>query len=73
MPALVGPIKITAVSSAAQVNFGDALNIAPKSTSKSYVGSGSFGTGDLHCTIDLLSNTNTLDPDLIDGAIAQNN
>lgn len=73
MPSIVGPIKINSIGSGAQVNFGDALNIAPKNISKSYGGAGAFPTGDLQFHYNLISNTNTLDPDVADSSIAGNN
>ena len=74
MPSIIcGPIKINSVGSAAQVNFGDALNISPKSNSKSYAGSGAFPTGDLQYHVDFVSNTNTFDADANDEIIAANN
>ena len=44
MPSIIGSVKIANVTDGA-VNFGDALNIAPKSVAKSSGGSGSFITG----------------------------
>lgn len=73
MPSIVGPVKITSVGSGGQVNFGDILNVSPKSNSKTYAGSGSFGTGDVHFYNDWVSSTNTLDSDVTDETIAANN
>jgi spore germination protein PF len=73
MPSIVGPVKITNVTSAGQVNFGDALNISPKNNSKSYGGSGTFATGDFHFHNEWISNTNTLDSDGVDETLAANN
>lgn len=69
MPAFVGNIKIVSVSSSAVVQFGDALIIAPKSTSKTFAGAGSFLTGDFPVTNNGVSLTNTLDPDVVDSTI----
>lgn len=44
MSVIIGPVKIDSISSAGQVNFGDALNISPKAITKSYGGAGSFST-----------------------------
>ncbi|WP_135554191.1 spore germination protein [Paenibacillus cymbidii] len=68
MPSIVGNIKIVSVSSSSVVILGDCLIINPISTSKSYAGSGSFNTGDLPNTNNLISSTNTNDPDQIDSA-----
>ncbi len=73
MPSIVGPVKINSISNAAQVNFGDSLNVAPKNNSKTYGGAGAFSTGDLQFHYDLISNTNTLDPDVNDETMAGNN
>lgn len=73
MPSLVGPVKINSISSAAQVNFGDSLNVAPKNNSKSYGGGGAFSTGDLQYHFQGVSNTNTLDSDVNDEQMAGNN
>lgn len=67
MPSLIGgPIKFVSVSGGATVNFGDTGFIAPKTASKSYSGSGGGITGDFGASITGVSNTNTIDPDLID-------
>ncbi|HEU4964364.1 MAG TPA: spore germination protein [Bacilli bacterium] len=66
MPSLIGgPIKIVSVAGGT-VNFGDTGVIAPKSASKSYSGAGGGLTGDFSVSINGISNTNTLDPDVID-------
>lgn len=64
MPAIVGGVKVLSVGSAGIVNFGDSLYISPKSTSKTYAGSGSFNTGDLPVTNTGLSATITGDNDV---------
>lgn len=67
MPSIVlSPIKITRVSENSTVNFGDVLQIAPKSTSKTYSGAGGANTGDFMQTNTLLSLTSTFDPDVAD-------
>ncbi|MDP5272504.1 spore germination protein [Chengkuizengella axinellae] len=66
MPAIVGTIKIISVGSGAIVQFGDSIQVSPVSSSKTYAGSGSFNTGDLPVTNNLLSATNTFDPDVKD-------
>jgi spore germination protein PF len=65
MPSIVGPIKINSVSGGV-INFGDSLNIAPKSTAKSNSGSGGGNTGDFQITNNGFSITNTVDPDVAD-------
>ncbi|GBF10174.1 spore germination protein [Tepidibacillus infernus] len=66
MPSIVGGVKINSVGTGGIVNIGDALYLSPKVTSKSYAGSGSFNTGDFLNTNNGLSNTNTLDNDLLE-------
>ncbi|AKM17969.1 spore germination protein [Geobacillus sp. FSL K6-0789] len=74
MPSFIsGPIKITHVSGDGTVNFGDVLQIAPKSTSKSHTGSGGSNNGDFLQTNTFVSFTNTGDPDMIDANNAANN
>jgi len=73
MPSIVGPVKINSVGSGAQINFGDTLNVSPKSNSKTYTGSGSVSTGDVQFHYEMISNTNTLDSDATDEIIAANN
>lgn len=64
MPAIVGPIKLN--NSGGIVQFGDALNVSPKSASKSVSGSGGGITGDFVLTNNLLNLNQVLDPDLLD-------
>jgi len=66
MPSIVGAVKILNVATSAVVQFGDALQIRPASTSKTYAGAGSFLTGDVPMTNNAISSTNTLDPDVQD-------
>ncbi|GMB08849.1 spore germination protein PF [Thermolongibacillus altinsuensis] len=73
MPAIVGPIKITTVSSGAVVQVGDSLYISPKTTAKTYSGAGAFNTGDFLQTNNGISLTNTLDSDVFDSNVKQNN
>ncbi|UTR10079.1 spore germination protein [Evansella sp. LMS18] len=46
MPAIVGAIKVNAISSSGVFNVGDVFRIAPVSTAKTFSGAGSFNTGD---------------------------
>ncbi|WP_339061122.1 spore germination protein [Tepidibacillus marianensis] len=66
MPSIVGGVKINSIGSGGILNIGDALYISPKSTSKTYAGSGSFNTGDFLNTNNGLSSTNTNDSDLLE-------
>lgn len=66
MPSIVGAVKILSVQNSSIVQFGDALQIQPTSTSKTYAGAGSFLTGDLSRTNNAVSATNTNDPDVQD-------
>ncbi|MBA2872053.1 spore germination protein PF [Anoxybacillus calidus] len=74
MPSFIGgPIKITNVSGDGTVNFGDALQIAPKGTLKSNSGAGATNTGDFLQTNTFVSFTNTIDPDISDSSNKANN
>ncbi|WP_314584124.1 spore germination protein [Paenibacillus terrigena] len=66
MPSIVGNIKISSVGSSGIVHIGDAIQLSPESTNKSYGGSGSFNTGDFMTNNNVVSSTNTLDSDLND-------
>lgn len=74
MPSIIcGPIKINSISNAAQLNFGDALNISPKNNSKTNGGAGAFPTGDLQNHYEFMSSTNVFDPDGTDETMVANN
>ncbi|MNF05934.1 putative spore germination protein GerPF [compost metagenome] len=68
MPAVVGFVKIISVGSSSIVQFGDALQVSPSSTSKTYAGSGSFLTGSLTNSNNAVSATNSIDPDVQDSS-----
>ncbi|ETI68675.1 spore germination protein [Neobacillus vireti] len=72
MPAIIGPVQIINVGGGI-IQFGDTLYISPKSSTKTFAGSGGFNTGGLIITNNGLSGTNTLDTNLIDQPIAGNN
>lgn len=69
MPSVVGFVKIISVGSSAIVHFGDAVQLSPSSTSKTFAGSGSFLTGSLTNSNNAVNATNTLDPDLQDSSV----
>ncbi|TCP31574.1 spore germination protein PF [Scopulibacillus darangshiensis] len=71
MPSIVGAVKINTV--AGTLTFGDTLNVAPKSVSKTFSGAGGFSTGDFHIENNLFSVTNTYDADINDANNAFNN
>ncbi|BBH19592.1 hypothetical protein Back11_09370 [Paenibacillus baekrokdamisoli] len=68
MPSIVGFVKIISVGSASIVQFGDAVQLTPSSSSKTYAGSGSFLTGGLTNANNAVSSTNTNDPDVVDSS-----
>ncbi len=70
MPSIVGNIKINSVGSSGIVNIGDSFYVSPKSTSKTFAGSGSFNTGDFLNTNSAVNNTNTADTSLAESNIA---
>ncbi len=73
MPAIVGVIKISRVSSGSIVHIGDSIQLAPRSTAKTFAGAGSFNTGDFLRTYNYVSTTNTIDKEVADSNIALNN
>ena len=72
MPAIVGPVQVTS-NSGGIVQFGDALAISPKSSSKTVTGSGSSSTGLFIFNANGLSGSNILDLAGVDQPIAGNN
>jgi len=72
MPAILGPVQIVNVGGGI-VQFGDTVYISPKSSSKTFAGSGGFNTGGIIVANNGLSGTNVLDTNLIDQPIAGNN
>lgn len=65
MPAFIGPIQIINIDGG-NVQFGDALNVAPKSNSKTTLGSGGANTGGFILENNGVSATNHFDTDLFD-------
>jgi spore germination protein PF len=72
LPAIIGPVHIVNVSGGT-VEFGDALNISPKSNSKTASGAGAGNTGALVVTNSGFSATNHFDTNLIDQPNVGNN
>ncbi|MFO1445496.1 spore germination protein [Bacillus sp. Bva_UNVM-123] len=72
MPAIVGPVQIITVGGGV-VQFGDALYISPKSSSKTNSGQGALNTGGLIITLNGLSASNVIDTNLLDQPIIGNN
>lgn len=73
MPAIVGNITILSVGPSSIVHIGDAIQLSPQSTSKTFAGAGSFNTGDSVTTYNAVSSTNTFDADIADAnAVAAN-
>lgn len=70
MPSIVGGVNIN--SNEGIINFGDTLNISPKSTSKSIAGQGGANVGNVVNTLNGASVNNTIDPDVIDSSTASN-
>ncbi|MFC7393512.1 spore germination protein [Scopulibacillus cellulosilyticus] len=67
---LLNGIKINALQSGGVINSGDSLALEPKSTVKTFKGSGGNGTGDFHVINNDFSETNSIDPDVNDTNIA---
>ncbi|WP_312475567.1 spore germination protein [Neobacillus sp.] len=72
MPAIIGPVQIINVSGGI-VQFGDTLYISPKSSTKTFSGSGGFNTGGIIIANNGISGTNVLDTNVIDQPIVGNN
>ena len=72
MPAFVGPVQIINIGGG-NVQFGDALNISPKSNAKTNSGSGAGNTGAFVMTNNGISATNHIDNNLIDQPNVGNN
>ncbi|WNC12795.1 spore germination protein [Brevibacillus brevis] len=70
MPSIVGAVNIN--TNSGTVNFGDTLNISPKSATKTFSGSGGSNTGNLVNTVNGPSATNTLDPSVVDQPLVGN-
>lgn len=71
MPSIVtGPFKVN--SNEGVMNFGDSLNISPKSTSKSVSGSGGGISGDFVITNNGFNMNNVADPDVLDQNLGSN-
>lgn len=72
MPAILGPVQIVSVGGGV-VQFGDTVYISPKTSTKTYAGSGGFNTGGIILAANGLSGTNVIDANLVDQPIAGNN
>lgn len=72
MPAIIGPVQIVSVGGGI-LQFGDTVYISPKTSSKTFSGSGGFNTGGFIVANNGLSGTNVLDTKLIDQPIVANN
>jgi hypothetical protein len=66
MPSFIGAFKV--ITNTGTLNNGDSLIIAATTATKTYLGSGSFVTGDFPTTISFLSLTITNDPDVVDNS-----
>lgn len=66
------PVKIDTVSGGV-VQFGASLFLSPKSASKTITGSGSENQAVQIISVNGISSTNTLDSDVIDQPVVQDN
>jgi spore germination protein PA len=66
MPAVVGAVKVNAVSGSGIFHIGDVLNINANSTLKTFAGAGSFNTGDNLWVQNGYNVTTTNDSDMVD-------
>ncbi len=72
MPAIIGPVSILSVGGGT-VQFGDTAFISPKSSSKSFGGSGGFNTGPFQLSYNVFSVNTTFDCNVVDQPIVGNN
>jgi spore germination protein PF len=72
MPAIIGPVSILNVGGG-NVQFGDSAVISPKSSTKTFGGSGGFNTGPFQLSYNVFSITNTFDCNVVDQPITGNN
>lgn len=74
MPAnIFGSIQINTISGNGVVEFGDSLLVSPKAASKTPAGAGAINTALIVVTNNGLSNTNYIDPNVLDQPIFANN
>lgn len=74
MPATInGPLQIHNITTTGIVKFGDSSVLTPKTTTKSFAGSGGFNTGGAVITNTVVNATNDIDLNVIDEPIAENN
>ncbi|NOU93341.1 spore gernimation protein GerPA [Paenibacillus sp. LMG 31456] len=66
MPSIVGNIKVISVGNSSIVQIGDAVQLSPSSSSKTFAGAGSFNIGDFAHTNNAISSTITNDQDVED-------
>lgn len=69
MPAVIGGVRLINVSTGGQFQMGDAAAIVPKTESKTYAGAGTFSTGDVPRSFNVLNSTNSNDQDASDANI----
>jgi spore germination protein PA len=72
MPAIVGIVQVNNVGSSGVVHIGDVYRIAPRASTKTFSGAGSFNTGEKLYIYNHRSQTNTNDPDVSDQGMAFN-
>lgn len=68
MPAIVGIAQVLNMGSGGVFHIGDVLRIAPRSTTKTFAGAGSFNTAERLYVYNYKSFTNTNDKDIVDQA-----
>jgi spore germination protein PA len=69
MPAFVGAVQVVSVGSSGVFHIGDAFQIRPISSAKTFAGAGSFVTGDGISVYNENSVTYTIDDDTLDQGI----
>jgi spore germination protein PF len=70
LPSVVGAVNVN--TNSGTLNFGDVLNISPKSSTKTFQGQGGGSTGNIVNEMNGVNTTNTIDANGVDQPIAGN-
>ncbi|PLT33827.1 spore germination protein [Bacillus sp. V5-8f] len=71
MPAIIGPVQVINISGGA-LQFGDTLSTSPKSSSKTYLGSGGYNLGAFVLSGSGISGTNVINANGVDQPVTGN-
>ncbi|MDR7001342.1 spore germination protein [Neobacillus niacini] len=73
MPTTISGVQIDFITTNGIVKFGDSFVLTPKTTTKSFAGSGAFNSGIITLTNSGLNSTNSIDTSMMDEPITGNN